>query len=365
MQTTAGTFKDTLRQGHWLPVSASAACLRCVGRVNRREHSTSFYRFVVGHGEELRPSCIRNALCKATVVNHPVDVQVFNENSSISVNDFAGFLMKKVLAFEPNALVNSGDDLTTFEPFRSTLRFFGKFALDFCKPLLFLLEKAGILHRVSIRERSKSVKANIDTDGVIPFRKNSWLDFAGESHIPFAGGSPENGSRFGVSVKRPVLNKFNVTDFINEEPPTLDGATRRDLRKCKTVIAKFPSKTWISRILIGLHSSKESFESKVDSNSDILKHLTVNALKLRPRLFESRKVPRLIVIADICFCAFPRIFSFCQEMIVKPSAFLKNILKGFCLLLGRENSVSVIFKHSLYVSLNVLAKSTVFRFTSV
>ena len=354
MQTTAGTFKDTLRQGHWLPVSASAACLRCVGRVNRREHSTSFYRFVVGHGEELRPSCIRNALCKATVVNHSVDVQVFNEDSSISVNNLSGFLMGEVLTLEPNAFVNPADDLTTFEPFRSTLRFFGKFALDFCKPLLFLLKIAGIVHYVSIGEGSEGVKANINTDRVVPYRQNFRLNGSGKSDIPFARRRTKDSGGLWYSTERTVLNDFNVTDFINEEPPTLDGATRRDLRKCKTVIAKFPSKTWISRILIGLHSSKESFESKVDSNSDILKHLTVNALKLRPRLFESRKVPRLIVIADICFCAFPRIFSFCQEMIVKPSAFLKNILKGFCLLLGRLDTVSVIFKHVVILRLTML-----------
>ena len=237
MQIAAGTFKDTLRQGRWLTVSASAACLRCVGRVNRHERPASVCRFTGGHGEELRPCCVRDTFCKAIVVNHPVDVQVFHENSSISVNYFTGFLMRKVLAFEPNALVNSGDDLTTFESFRSTLRFFGKFALDFCKPLLFLFEKAGILHRIPVGERSEGVKANVNTNRVVPCRQNNGLDFASESHIPFAGRRTKDSGGLWYSTERTMLNKFNVSDLGNEEPAVFNGTSRRDLGESYAVVS--------------------------------------------------------------------------------------------------------------------------------
>ena len=316
MQTTAGTFKDTLRQGHWLPVSASAACLRCVGRVNRREHSTSFYRFVVGHGEELRPSCIRNALCKATVVNHSVDVQVFNEDSSISVNNLSGFLMGEVLTLEPNAFVNPADDLTTFEPFRSTLRFFGKFALDFCKPLLFLLKKAGIVHYVSIGEGSEGVKANINTDRVVPYRQNFRLNGSGKSDIPFARRRTKDSGGLWYSTERTMLNNLNVADLGNEESAVFNGTARRDLGESYAVVSSLSFKTRIAGFFSFFGSSKKRLESKINSDRHVLKRLAMNFVERCSFFLEVWKAPCLVVVGDTLLLGFPRILSSRQEMIV-------------------------------------------------
>ena len=346
MQTTAWTFKDAVGQGHGLPVSTSTACLRSVGRIHRHEHSASFYRFALCHEEEVRPSRIRNAFSKAIVVNHPVDVEIFDEYPPVLVNDPSGLLVREVITLKSDAFVDTSNNFATSGSIRSAFLFLGELALCFSKFLLFLFEKAGILNRGFIGEGSKGVKTDIYTDSVVLGRKNLRLDFASKRHVPLARRRAEYSGGLWASIKRAMLNYLDVAYLGNKELSIFNGTAGRDLRKREAVIAELPSEARMARSFTGPASAKEGFESKVDSYADILKHLAVNVFETGAFFLQSWKTSCLIVVANRYLIVSPRVLAFGQEVIVEPTAFIKDAFKGFRLLLRRVDAVSVVFKHS-------------------
>ena len=63
---------------HLLPMVAPAAILRRVGRVDFDQRSASFFRFAREMIKELRPGRVTDAFGKTMIVNHPIDMQIFN-----------------------------------------------------------------------------------------------------------------------------------------------------------------------------------------------------------------------------------------------------------------------------------------------
>lgn len=353
MQTTARTFKHTVGQGHGLPVSTYTACLTCVCRIHCYEYPPSFYRFGGCHSKEVRPRCVIYAFSKAIVVNHPVDVEVFNEDPPVLVNDPSGLLVGEVITLKSDALVNTSNNLATLGSLGSAFIFLGELALRFSKFLLFLFEKAGILNRGFIGEGSKGVKTDIYTDSVVLGRKNLRLDFASKRHVPLARRRAEYSGGLWASIKRAMLNYLDVAYLGNKELSIFNGTAGRDLRKREAVIAELPPEARMARSFTGPASAKEGFESKVDSYADILKHLAVNVFETGAFFLQSWKTGCLIVVANRRLVALPRVLAFGQEVIVEPTAFIKGAFKGFRLLLRRIDAVSVVFKHRNQISLKL------------
>jgi hypothetical protein len=57
--------------------------LRRVGRIHFDHRSTSFFRFVDDDQNELSPSGVTDALGQAMVLNHSLDVQIFDFDALI------------------------------------------------------------------------------------------------------------------------------------------------------------------------------------------------------------------------------------------------------------------------------------------
>ena len=69
-------------------MSTGAARLTRIGRIDFDERSASFFRFARELGKECRPRGICNALGKTMIVNHAVDLQVFD--TEMKMASFAG-----------------------------------------------------------------------------------------------------------------------------------------------------------------------------------------------------------------------------------------------------------------------------------
>ena len=346
MQTTARTFKHTVGQGHGLPVSTSATCLACVCRIHCYEYPPSFYRFGGYHGKEVRPRCVIYAFGKAIIVNHPVDVEVFNEDPPVLVNDPSGLLVGEVITLKPDALVNTSNNLATLGSLGSAFIFLGELALRFSKFLLFLFEKSGILNRVSIGERSESVDTDIYTDSVVLGRKNLRLDFASKRHVPLARGRAEDSGGLWDAIKRTVLNHLDVAYLGDKKPSIFHRTSRRDLGECKAVVASFSLESWITRLFSSsLYSSKESLKSEVYTKSDILKTLSIADGEGRTFFLEAWKCRGLIVITGRFACLLKAILTLRKKVVIQPANFLKLVIEHRCLLVRWVYAVSVIFNH--------------------
>jgi hypothetical protein len=94
MQMATRTNEYAFRKWHVVPVFASAAILRGIGRVDSHIGPTSFFRFAGELTEKGRPGCIMNAFCQTVIVGHPIDMEVFHTDDPEAVNKLTAVLWK-------------------------------------------------------------------------------------------------------------------------------------------------------------------------------------------------------------------------------------------------------------------------------
>src|SRR5690242_9899452 len=85
-----------------------AASLRSVGRIDSDEGVASLYRFATHHAEKARPSRVHNTFRKTMIFIHAVDMQVFNRDKAISINNLSTLLVGEIGTFETDAFMYSG-----------------------------------------------------------------------------------------------------------------------------------------------------------------------------------------------------------------------------------------------------------------
>ncbi len=87
---------QTLTQRHHLPMMASAANLRCIGRIYSHVQPTSFFRFAGELTEKGRPRRIMDALGQTMIMRHLIHAQVLNTDDTVGIDDLAACLMCEI-----------------------------------------------------------------------------------------------------------------------------------------------------------------------------------------------------------------------------------------------------------------------------
>ena len=80
-----------------------------MSRVDSDDHAASFFRFAAQNVKELRPRCIRDAFRQLRVLDHVAHHQGLDGDQAMLLDQLVCFLMSKVLAAVPAALVNPRD----------------------------------------------------------------------------------------------------------------------------------------------------------------------------------------------------------------------------------------------------------------
>ncbi len=125
------------RKRHLLPMPAGAAGLAGIGRIDFDERSASFFRFARELGKECRPRGICNAFRQTIMVDHAVDMQVFNGNHAMRVDDLAALLVGEVLPSPCNPLMDTRNNFAMLPAFRRAFLQPGMLALHFYQRLFF------------------------------------------------------------------------------------------------------------------------------------------------------------------------------------------------------------------------------------
>jgi len=115
-------------------VCAAETFLRCAVRSYFNKFSTSVFSFVAKEVEELRPSGITNTFSKVVVSDHAFDVQIFDGDQSIAVDEPTTNLVVKVRALLSDMRVRSLQKLNCFMSAIRTLLSARDFTL--CSPQL-------------------------------------------------------------------------------------------------------------------------------------------------------------------------------------------------------------------------------------
>src|SRR2546421_12534152 len=97
----------TLTQRHLLPMMTPAAILTRVGRIHSYVFPASFFRFAGQFAEKFRPGCIVNALSQAMIMRHAVDMQVFDADDAVGIDNLSALLVREIVASEGDPLMHT------------------------------------------------------------------------------------------------------------------------------------------------------------------------------------------------------------------------------------------------------------------
>ena len=349
-KTTTGTMKLPLRKRCGLTMPAFRAILAGVGGIHSDELPTSIFSFVCKRRCELSPRCISDAFCETVIMNHTIDTEVFNCYYTEAVDDRPAQLMREIISPISDTFVNMRHDFLRLDSLHSSLLKLAHLPLGLGKRFLVCPKKPRIGDLFSSRQSSEGCKTNINTHSLIGFGEYYCFRFTREAGIPLICGTSADREGFNITNYRPMELDLNITDLRQPEPAINEG--KSSLRISEAVVSIGTTKSRISRCFACLGAPKESLKSKVDSNGDVLKDLTVDCIQGRPLLLQLRQCSLLFIQRNRLLISFPKILALLKKVVIQPAAFLKGMLHRSLLTVRR---IQPIFKTSL-THKNILAQ---------
>jgi hypothetical protein len=256
-------------QGHRLPMVAPAAILGGVGRVHSDEPSASFFRFAREMIKELRPGRVTDAFRKTMIVNHPIDMQIFNTDGPERVDNLARVLMREVVASPFGSFMPSRDDLTMHAPlFRSLLQS-GMLALHLRQCLFFTAKETRVGNFFSAREGGKGFESNINAHGTIILWQSLWFTLHRKGDVPFSGRGAMNGTGLDRAFDLSMVDHFDRSNLREADTVVVSDA-EATLRIGDAIVATIAFKTRIARFLPCFAASEKGFIGQIDTHRNIL-----------------------------------------------------------------------------------------------
>jgi hypothetical protein len=339
----------TLTQGHFLPMVAPAAILRCVGRVDFDKRSASFFRFARQSVKKSCPRGIMNAFRETMVMRHTVDMQVFHADDAEAINNLPGLLMREVIPSERYPFMHAGNSLAMFPAFRRSLCQFTMLALDTGQGLLFFTKKAGIGYLFFITKSSKGFESNINANLGRGFWQAFRLTLDREGNIPFARATSLNSTGFQFALDRPMIDHLDTSN-LGKRHTIIMGDIETTLREGETIVAVTATKTGIARIFTCFATSKERFESQINANGYILQHLRMDLFQCRAFLFQQSQRINLIIAREGLSFLHIGCLAFLKKMVVEPTTLIKGFVQLVNLFLRGKDTVLKHFMHTLILA---------------
>jgi len=346
-QPTTRTLVFSLGEGHLLPMPTLGAILRCVSRVYSDKLSTSVSSFVGKKCCKLSPGSIRDALGKAVVVNHTVDIQVFNSYDAEAINNTPAILVGKVRPSVRNTLVDMCNYLPPFTSGRSAFCFFGQSSLCLRQRLIIFSKEARVSNSLSSGQGSKAFQSDIDAHSFTRFWERLGFHFTSKGYKPLASACEPNTTGFDIALNRAMDDCLHCADLGQSDTIGIDRISTLGIGKA--IIPTCSTKTRIARLFARLYPSKESLETEIDSHCHILQHLTMNGCKGRAFLLQRSEGINLVIHGKRLFSFFPSGLSLLQKMIVKPAALIQSVLHSSALACRGIESVAKSYLMHKYI----------------
>lgn len=315
---------------------ATDASLTCATRIDFHDQPTSILRFVGQHVYESRYRDIEHRLAQPPT-GKPFDVQIFNCNKAVSINQFPRFFVMKVVALIPNVIVKASEQKHCFTPpirsafpARNTPLKSPEFRLCRTKP-------TRVFDLRPVAQRSEVVNADVHADHVRIERQWSRFVFDGEQCKPAAGLSL-NSQCFYVSDQRPMLPDTHNTNFGN--PHLVLPERIAYFAKCKTAISVLGFEPRVARFLSVLYTSKERLKGQVDALKGVLNCLCLYGGYVFAEFSYFGNLQILIEPRDRFALERPGVASLLKRGIVKLAADSQLLIQGFFLPFGGIDPVA-------------------------
>ena len=207
------------------------------------------------------------------VMDHALDTQIFNADSPEMVDDLPGFLMAEIVASEPDAFMNAGDDLSALCPLGSAPVSSAQLSLRSGQGLFFLPEEAGVVDDAPMGTSGKRAKPHVDADSSIARRQGMAFHLTGEGDIPLACRRTVDGCGLGPTAQIPVHDHPDVADLGDRKHAVFDAAAGRRLREGEGIVPALALETGVAGLFTSLHPAKEGFEGPVHPDGHVLQDL--------------------------------------------------------------------------------------------
>ncbi len=341
----------SLTQGHLLPMVAPATILCRVGRVDFDELSASFCRFARELFKELRPCRITDAQRKAMIVNHTIDMQIFNTDDSKLIDDLSRVLVREVLAPPPDSFVDTRNHLAMAAPFFRAFFQFRVFALDLCQCLFLLTKEARVGNLFPAGKGCKGFQTHINPNGVRIFWQPLSFMLNRKGDVPFARRGAMNGAGFERAFDRAMIHHFERAN-LGKTDPIVMGDAEPTLRIGETIIAVVSLKTREAGFFARLAASKEGFEGQIETNRNVLQDLRMHSTHGWALLFQNRIRLELLKAGQRNTIALVAGLTHFEQMIIQKTALFKMSIKRSLLFFCRIDPVAKVFMHACILCLN-------------
>lgn len=303
----------------------------------RRPRWIDFYQYASGtfslvreHEKESRPSSVVNTLGEHSA-RQSLDVQIFDRNKAVSVNQFARFLVMKVPTLIADVIVESLEQQHCFtSPIRSPVS--PRYApLQTPELSLSGSEPTRIFNRASIAERGKAAEPNVDPDHVWTKHHRCWLILNRKQCEP-SPGLAFHGEGFDSTLQWSVSRDFNRSDFRESQPVSVQCLS--DQAEGHAVVTAHGFESWETRLRATSDSAEETAKRIPNPAQSILKHGGINRLDIRSICSDVFQLQVLIEPGDRLALELPRVPSFLKRGVIKLATnsklFVQDLLLAFC-----------------------------------
>jgi len=270
------TIVNTNRQVFPDNLTTARTHLGSVAWINRDTRPASIFCFVGRVLPKLTPGSIRDAFVHAAPVAilHVLNVQVLEgDNLKFVYKSFAQF-MRKVFAAVGNTLMNMVNDATVFTILMCAPRTLAQSALRLGKRLLVFAKWARIGNVLAGRKGSEMGQTNIYSHNFWRWWQWNRLNDTRETGIPIVQSISANDKCLDFAFNGTVEPDLDCAYFRKTQSDIiLQGESA--LRIGERIIAIFPMKARIARLLFGFHAAEKCLKREVNANTGVLQGLGV------------------------------------------------------------------------------------------
>ncbi len=331
--------------------TATRTHLRRSAWVNKHHCSASICRFARTSLCKLMPRHVTDASVHATVIAvlHLLYVKFLKDQKLITIDQFTGSLMGKIIPAVGNPSVNMLHHTLVFSTCRSALHVLTESLLCIGKGNLVTFEEPWVLNTATVRHGGKMRDAKVNSSYLVSGWQWVRFDNARETHVPLANGIPTYRKGLGFSNQRTVQFDLHITDLgqsnrlvINKRPVALL------LWIGERVVSIFPTEPRIAWFLACFDTTEERTECQINTFLSILHGLSVSLLQPGFLLLPDGRHLLCVIPTEAAFVVLPGIPADFDGLVVHPSAAVELGLQEGSLCFSRVYSILERFPHSKY-----------------